>query len=143
MGSPSEDAGVGSKMLAWPPVCSHRRLALVGRQVAEYFAQAVGRWNSKLRASINVVFPSPAGLDMLDTHRAACLRKHSFLALLCLPETAHDVQLLRASPSRSQRLRLTLGLCHQKWETSLGMHQASHRRVARRLQIAASCSVRV
>ena len=33
-------------------------------------------------------------------------------------KTTHDVQLLRASPGRSQRLRPALGLCHERWETS-------------------------
>jgi hypothetical protein len=33
-------------------------------------------------------------------------------------KTTLDVQLLRASPGRSQRLRPALGLCHERWETS-------------------------
>jgi hypothetical protein len=55
LGSSSEDAGDGSEMVVWPPVCSPRRLAVVGRQVEEYFPKAVERWTSKFRASINVV----------------------------------------------------------------------------------------
>ena len=56
--SPSEDVAElegGSEMFARPLVRSPRRLAVVGRQVEEYFPQAVERWSSRLRASINVV----------------------------------------------------------------------------------------
>jgi hypothetical protein len=42
-------------MFVRSPVCSPRRLAVVGRRVEEYFPQAVERWISRLRASINVV----------------------------------------------------------------------------------------
>ena len=58
MGSPSEDAAElegGSEMFVRVSVCSPRRLAVLGRQVEEYFPQAVERWSSRLRASINVV----------------------------------------------------------------------------------------
>jgi hypothetical protein len=56
LGSPSDDAaelGGRSEMFVRPPVCSPRRLEVVGRQVEEYFPQAVERWSSRLRASMN------------------------------------------------------------------------------------------
>lgn len=74
LGSPSEDAAEledGSEMFVGPLVYSLRRLAVVGRQVEEYFPQAVERWSSRLRASINVVVRSDLSYNITCVARVA------------------------------------------------------------------------
>jgi hypothetical protein len=75
---PSEDGaelGGRSEMSVRPTVCSPRRLAVVGRQAEEYFPQAVGRWSSRLRASINVVvLKSDPSYNLRDTRRLRQLK---------------------------------------------------------------------
>lgn len=88
LGSPSEDAGGESEMFVRPPVCLPRRVAEVERQVEEYFPQAVDRWSSKVRASMNVV--GSFGCPSFDLHDTALL-----LALLTLTNAETHIYLIR------------------------------------------------